>query len=446
MKNQNTIVAIATPCGNGGVGVIRLSGPDAKRILKEVWKSEKKIVDNFASHRLYLGIIVDSSGKFIDKGLGVWMRAPHSYTGEEVVEIHGHGSPFLLDKILQACLDAGARLAEPGEFTKRAYLNGKMDLAQAEAVADVIAASSEMALLQAREHLSGQFSKKIAEFQEELVRLRAFVEASIDFPEEDIEFIQKEGILARMQPIQVALSEFLGTYHEGRLYREGIKTVLVGRPNVGKSSLLNALARRPAAIVSAQAGTTRDVVEVALDLGGLPVVIADTAGLRDAGDAIEAEGVRRARDWAAEADLKLLVSEAAVWPELDPAITPLLDDGSLLVLSKADLAPSSAQGGDGRAWPVSAVTGAGIEALLAELAAAAARRYGPGAEAALTRPRHRESVAEALTAIDRTLGGGPAELVAEDLRLALRALGRITGQTGAEDLLEVIFRDFCIGK
>ncbi|MDO8527752.1 MAG: tRNA uridine-5-carboxymethylaminomethyl(34) synthesis GTPase MnmE [Deltaproteobacteria bacterium] len=459
MKKFNTIVAVATPPGVGGIGVIRLSGPESKRVLRSVWTSEKMSVDNFASHRLYLGNIVDSLGTVIDRGLAVWMKAPHSYTGEDVVEIQGHGSPLLLEKILQACLAVGATLAGPGEFTKRAYLHGKIDLAQAEAVADVIASSSELGLAQAREHLNGTLSMKISEFQQELVRLRAYVEASIDFPEEDIELIQKEGILGRLFPIQVALSEFLATYNEGRLFREGVKTVLVGQPNVGKSSLLNGLVGMNRAIVHATPGTTRDVIEEGCQFYGISFRVFDTAGLRESPEEVEAIGVAKSEELLKEADLVLWVLDGSSGlGEQDIDFLSKLDlSRTIICINKTDL---------GLAWDpkafvldpkgdrlvlISALKGDGLKELqekMADWVKSRSPRENSGIR--ITKLRHKESLEKALFELNQAEialnDKNHVELVAINLKKAHESLGLITGADVSEDLLDSIFSEFCIGK
>ncbi len=460
MKEETTIVAIATPQGIGGVGVIRLSGPSSKRVLKKLWKSPNLPVDNFASHRLYLGNFIDPyTQEVIDKGLAVWMKAPHSYTGEDVVEIHAHGSPLLLEKILQACLTAGAKLAEPGEFTKRAFLNGKLDLTQAEAVADVIAASSEASLAQAKDHLQGKLSTRIQELQQELVRLRAYVEASIDFPEEDIELIQKEGIVNRLGPIQGAIVDLLSTYQEGRIHREGVKTVLVGRPNVGKSSLLNALLGMDRAIVHSKPGTTRDVIEEICQIDGFVFHLFDTAGIREAPEEVEALGVERSRQLLQEADLILWVVDgsASLNKEDIDFLATLNLPKTIYCVNKTDLGlaidPDSlvlAKDRD-RLVKISALRGEGLKELQEKMVGWVKRltpREGSGLR--ITKLRHKEALEKALQELHQaTLAleeKTAVELIAIHLKKAHESLGLITGSDISEDLLDTIFREFCIGK
>lgn len=460
MKKTDTIVAIATPHGVGGIGVIRLSGPQSRDVLKKVWKSPSVSVDNFASHRLYLGNIYDlSTGEWIDQGLAVWMKSPHSYTGEDVVEIQGHGSPLVLEKILEACLSAGGRLAEPGEFTKRAYLNGKLDLAQAEGVADIIHSSSEVGLQQAKEHFSGALSRRVKELQSELVRLRAFVEASIDFPEEDIELLQKEGIWGRLIPIQVAISELLASYSEGRLHREGVRTVLIGRPNVGKSSLLNALIGNNRAIVHHKPGTTRDVIEEICQFEGIAFRLFDTAGLRAAPEEVEALGVQKSRDLLEEADLVLWVldiSSPLMHEDID-FLSNLDSAKTILCINKTDL---------GSAWEpqsvildfekdlfvmLSALHQKGVEELKKKMISwVKSRTLKENTGLCITKLRHKEALSAAFKEIQKASESlnerGAVELIALHLQKAHENLGVITGSHVTEALLEAIFSEFCIGK
>ena len=382
------------------------------------------------------------SGEDLDDGLALWFPGPHSVTGEDVAELHLHGSRAVLASVMAALSRRGLRLAEPGEFTRRAFLNAKLDLTQAEAIADLAAAETEAQRRQALRQLDGHLGARYRGWGERLLRLLAHLEAAIDFPDEDlpreIEAEVAEGIQALTEEIECHLAD----RHRGERLRDGIAVAILGPPNAGKSSLLNALAQREAAITSPIAGTTRDVVEVAIDLAGYPVVLADTAGLRDSADIIEQEGLRRALKRAAEAELRLFLFDAtrpkdaegaAAWPGPD----------TLLVANKIDLGASDAL--PSGAIPVSALTGEGLPALIAALTSRISKGYDVAAPV-LTRARHREALETAVTALHRSFAAELPELRAEDLRLAWRSLGRITGRTNVEDLLDVIFRDFCLGK
>jgi tRNA modification GTPase len=387
------------------------------------------------------------SGDELDDGLALWFPGPHSVTGEDVAELHLHGSRAVLAAVLAALSRRGLRLAEPGEFTRRAFLNDKLDLTQAEAVADLAAAETEAQRRQALRQLDGALGALYRGWSERLLRLLAHMEAAIDFPDEDL----PPEIEAEVAEGTAGLAAEIGTHladgHRGERLRDGIAVAIVGPPNAGKSSLLNQLARREAAITSPIAGTTRDVIEVAIDLVGYPVVLADTAGLRDSADVIEQEGLRRALKRAEEAELRLFVFDATRPEDAGGAVAWPGPD-TLLVANKIDLAahrdgtPASAIPG---AIPVSALTVVGLPALIAALASRVAETYDAAAPV-LTRARHREALETAAAALKRSLSAALPELRAEDLRLAWRSLGRITGRVDVEDLLDVIFRDFCLGK
>jgi tRNA modification GTPase len=382
-------------------------------------------------------------GDDLDDGLALWFPAPRSVTGEDVAELHLHGSRGVLAAVMAALSRLGLRLAEPGEFTRRAFLNGKLDLTQAEAVADLAAAETEAQRRQALRQLDGQLGEIYRGWGERLLRLLAHLEAAIDFPDEELPPAIEAEVADGSERLAKEVERHLADGHRGERLRDGIAVAIVGPPNAGKSSLLNQLARREAAITSPTAGTTRDVIEVAIDLAGYPVVLADTAGLRDSADIIEQEGLRRALKRAEEAELRLFVvdacrsedaSGAAAWPGPD----------TLLVANKIDLATDRDALPAG-AIPVSALTGEGLPALIAALASRIEQTYDIAAPV-LTRARHREALETALAALQRSLTAGLPELRAEDLRLAWRSLGRITGRVDVEDLLDVIFRDFCLGK
>jgi tRNA modification GTPase len=375
--------------------------------------------------------------------LVLWFPGPHSVTGEDVAELHLHGSRAVLAAVMAALGREGLRLAEPGEFTRRAFLNDKLDLVQAEAVADLTAAETEAQRRQALRQLDGHLGALYRGWGERLLRLLAHLEAAIDFPDEDLPPEIEARVAAETGALAAEIERHLADGHRGERLRDGIAVAIVGPPNAGKSSLLNQLARREAAITSPIAGTTRDVIEVAIDLTGYPVVFADTAGLRDSGDAIEQEGLRRALARAAAAELRLFVFDAGCpedaqgacrWPGPDTLVVANKID---LVADRGVLPPA--------ALAVSALTGEGIPGLTAALAARIADGYDIAAPL-LTRARHSEALDVAADALRRSLGTDLAELRAEDLRLAWRSLGRITGRVDVEDLLDVIFADFCLGK
>ncbi len=384
-----------------------------------------------------------ADGEEIDDGLALWFPGPKSVTGEDVAELHVHGSRAVLAALMATLSRRGLRLAEPGEFTRRAFLNGKLDLTQAEAVADLAAAETGAQRRQALRQLDGQLGEVYRGWGERLLRLLAHLEAAIDFPDEDL----PPTIEARVAAETAALAEEIGAHladrHRGQRLRDGIAVAILGPPNAGKSSLLNQLARREAAITSPIAGTTRDVIEVAIDLAGYPVVLADTAGLRDSADVIEQEGLRRALARAETAELRLFVYDAGR-PEDARGASAWPGPDTLLVANKIDLVADRAAVLDG-AIAVSALTGEGIAALVGALASRVAETYDIAAPV-LTRARHREALETAHAALRRALAADLPELRAEDLRLAWRSLGHITGHVDVEDLLDVIFADFCLGK
>jgi tRNA modification GTPase len=341
----------------------------------------------------------------------------------------------------------GLQPAEPGAFTRRAFDNGKLDLTEVEGLADLIAAETEAQRRQALRQMEGAFGQRVETWRGGLLGALARIEAAIDFPEEDLPSGLVEGVDEAMRAIGAEIAATLDDDHRGERLREGLSVVILGAPNAGKSSLMNALAKRDVAIVSDEAGTTRDVIELHLDLGGYPVLLADTAGLRESGSKIETEGVRRALDRAGRADVKLIVIDGAVWPIIPAATRAQIDSASLLILNKADLLPSPLQALSGHPLiAVSALTGAGFSELLAALKERASRLLASGDQPVLTRLRHREALEDCRQTLTRGLAIGPVELKAEELRLATRALGRITGRVDVEDVLDVIFREFCIGK
>jgi tRNA modification GTPase len=394
------------------------------------------------------------SDSTIDHALVLWFPGPASFTGEDMVELQLHGGPAVVAAAVDAlaALD-GLRPAEPGEFTRRAFHNGKLDLAEVEGLADLIAAETEAQRRQALRQMEGALSELIQSWHGRLTACLAHLEAVIDFPDEGLPAETEAAISRDMEGLANDLARHLDDNRRGERLRDGFRIAILGGPNVGKSSLLNAIARRDAAIVSETAGTTRDVIEVHLDLGGYPVTLLDTAGLREASqgpaDPVEREGMRRALDRAAEADLRLVVFEQPAWPPAESQALALVESDSLVVVNKVDLGQEAAPVNlHGRpVLPVSAKSGAGLSSLLTCLEAEVAGRLGQGAAApSVTRARHRLALEDCRGALRRATGAELPELAAEDLRLALRALGRITGKVDVEDLLDVIFRDFCIGK
>jgi tRNA modification GTPase len=379
----------------------------------------------------------------LDDGLVLWFPAPASATGEDVAELHLHGSRAVLNGVAKALHGLGLRLAEPGEFTRRAFFNDKLDLTQAEAVADLVAAETEAQRRQALRQLDGALGGLYRGWAERLTRALAHLEAAIDFPDEDLPPEIEAAIDREVAALAGEIGHHLADGHRGERLRDGIMVAILGPPNAGKSSLLNRIARREAAIVSPIAGTTRDIVEVAIDLGGFPVVLADTAGLRESGDAVEEEGLRRARRRGEEADLRLFVVDARRPADLTGA-AGWPGAATINVANKIDLLPKGCDLPAG-ALPVSALTGQGVDGLVAALAGAVAERY-ESTMPALSRVRHRAALEEALAALERSRTAPDVELRAEDLRLAWRSLGRITGKVDVEDLLDIIFRDFCLGK
>jgi tRNA modification GTPase len=446
----DTIIALASGSGRAGVAVVRISGPGALGILSHFSTHPAPLPRHAAVRELR-----DGEGEFLDEALVIWMPGPASYTGEDVVEFHVHGGPAVVGAVLASGLKSRlCRIADPGEFTRRAFEAGRLDLTQAEAIADLIDAETEGQRRQAGRLFQGEASTIFEGWRGLLVSAMAALEASIDFPDESD--VPGEVNLTALEPIEslaADLESALGDSARLRSVREGFRVAILGAPNAGKSSLMNRLARREAAIVSPVAGTTRDVVEVRLVLAGYPVWVADTAGLRQAKDAIEAEGVRRAIVRAEEADLRIWVEDASDPADVsrETSAPPNPRPGDLRVLNKADLidsAPDSAGSED--TFVVSATTGAGFDALERRLVQIVRERLDADEAPLVTRARHRELVEDALASVERALEGARigigAELVSEDLRLAARALGRITGSIDAEDLLDRIFSQFCIGK
>ena len=454
-SDRDTIVAVATAPGRGGIGIVRLSGPDAKPLAERV--CGRQLTPRQAHFSDFRG----SNGELIDQGIALYFAAPHSFTGEEVVELQGHGGPIILDSLLAVLLALGARQARPGEFSERAFLNDKLDLTQAEAIADLIDAGSQAAARSALRSLQGDFSRAIDALLEQLIALRVFVEAAIDFPEEEIDFLADTALQNNLQRLLEALQKTLASAREGALLRDGIKVVLAGRPNAGKSSLLNRLCGRDSAIVTELAGTTRDLLREQLVLAGLPIEVVDTAGLRDSDDPVEREGIRRARAEIAAADLCVVLIDDRHWPRatpppLAPILQELIGDSALLdrtivVLNKADLyaLPTGQIDADYPLFSLSAASGDGVELLVAAIKQMAGFS-GSEAGGFSARRRHIDALERAQALVEqgnRQLRATAAgELLAEDLRQAQQALGEITGQVSSDDLLGEIFSSFCIGK
>lgn len=451
---KDTIVAIATPPGRGGIGIVRLSGPDARLLLL----SHLQLRSELAPARARYCSIVDGGAR-LDEGVVTYFAAPNSYTGEDVLEVAAHGSPVILDLLVRRALEAGARLARPGEFTERAFLNGRIDLTQAEAVRDLIAAETLYQARVAAEQLGGALSRRIAPVKEQLVELITLLEAGIDFAEDDIDVTPDAEITRRLNSIAAALAPIAASFREGRLVHNGLTMAIVGRPNAGKSSLFNQLVERERAIVTASPGTTRDLVTERISLGGIPVELVDTAGLRETTDEAESHGIARTESAMADADLVLLLLDATATvdgsgvlrlPEQDAALLASLESRSpVVVLNKIDLArPARADGAE--VAEVSALTGEGVAELRAALLARVRGRGNDAEGGMLTSLRHYEALQGCTQALARARIGldehVPHEMLLLDLYTALGQLDQLTGATTADDILNRIFSSFCIGK
>ena len=452
MDPSATIFALASGGGRAGVAVVRVSGTQAGAVLAGLMGAEGKASETLPRHAVFSRLVDPTSGDGLDNGLVIWFPGPASFTGEDVAEFHVHGGAAVISGILNALsrMD-GLRTAEPGEFTRRAFENGKMDLTAAEGLADLVEAETEAQRKQALRQLEGGLGRVYQSWRERLLSALAHSEAAIDFSDEDLPEDIAATAREEIAGLEHEIADHLADKRRGERLRDGLMIAIIGPPNAGKSSLLNLLSQRDAAIVSETAGTTRDVIEVHLDLGGYPVTLADTAGLRDdGGDAVEMEGIRRARRKAEDADLRLAVFDGQHWPVPDPSTAALVDADTLAAINKCDLgdlqAPLEINGQ--AALAVSALTGDGIDDLLSAVAKRVAGMMDAGGSPALTRARHREALQDCREALGRYLKGPEMspELAAEDLRLAARALGRITGRVDVDDILDVIFRDFCIGK
>jgi tRNA modification GTPase len=475
MLDNSPIIAIATAAGRGGVGIVRLSG--GQNVLHALAQqlTGKDLSPRHATYTPFLSGEFNSAGKpsAIDQGLALWFPSPHSYTGEDVLELQGHGGPIVLQLLLKRCLSLAAasniplRMAQPGEFTQRAFLNGQLDLAQAESVADLIEASTEAAAKAASHALGGAFSQHVNALVHQLTQLRMLVEATLDFPEEEIEFLQKADAIGQLQRIQAQLRAVQATTQQGALLRDGLRVVLVGAPNVGKSSLLNALAGQDVAIVTAIAGTTRDTITQTIHLNGVPLDVIDTAGLRDTVDEIERLGIERTWAQIARAHVILRLHDATA-TTLEQRLNDSLDVDAKLpaqlpvvhVLNKIDAAPQTTTTAITLAdaehttdyLAISAKTGQGLEALKTELLRLAGWQANTGGEGVyIARERHIQALNAAQAQLDAAsdcaaMGDKALDLFAECLRLAQHALSEITGEFTSDDLLGVIFGQFCIGK
>ena len=463
MTADDTIAAIATAPGQGGVGIIRISGPEASIIAARVWRGKTEVAA-FESHKLYFGEIVSpapdpSQADHLDHSLMVWMHAPGSYTGEDVIEIQAHGGSRLLEQILTAVLSAGARLARPGEFTQRAFMNGKLDLTQAEAVGDLIAGQSDAALDLAREQLSGRLKEAITKIRQDLVVMRAQVEAMIDFPDdEDVGVLRHDEIAERVGRIDKQIAAWLTNYEAGRLRREGIRVVLAGRPNVGKSSLLNALVGEDRAIVHRHAGTTRDVIDHAQHLNGIRVRFSDTAGLHEGKDAVESEGIRRSLQEIEQADMVCFVIDGTepLGNSDRTAYRQIVDRSHLIVENKSDLPLCNADAVLDEAFPgaprvtTSALDGDGIDGLKATIFEQVLPHRRAGELCFVANLRHKICLEQTQAALAHVRASAKSqaglELIAADLLVAANHLGEITGEITHDEILSEIFSKFCLGK
>ena len=461
-NKDETICAVSTPLGEGGIGVIRISGPEAVALVDRIFMSScKASLQGVPTHTLQHGRIVDpATQERIDEVLVGVMRGPRSYTREDVVEINGHGSPVLLHRILELLIHQGARLAEPGEFTQRAFLNGRFDLTQAEAVMDLIRAKTDAGCRAALKRLEGNLGREIRDLRETLSLLLASIEAAIDFPEEDLEILPRYKAIEQVRHTLTGVQKLIDSATEGRILQEGLATVIVGRPNVGKSSLLNRLLQQDRAIVTAIPGTTRDLLEGYLNMNGIPLRVVDTAGLRAPTNLVEQEGIRRTESAITDADLLLVVVDAShglVKEEEDLLKRPAEGKMAVLVINKMDLAPSAGkkiQQKVGNLVPsvlVSATKGEGLEELKDTIKnVAIALPWSEGDGVLVANLRHKTALLAAQDHLEQALSsitsGMPEDIIAVDVRATLDRLGEIVGMTTTEDILGRIFQTFCVGK
>jgi len=456
---RDTIAAIATPPGEGGIGVIRISGGDSLPIALRLFRSARPIAARRpVPRRVYFGGIHDpQTGEGIDEALLTWFRAPQSYTREDVVEIGSHGGVYITSRILRLVLDAGARLAAPGEFTRRAFLNGRIDLSQAEAVADLIHAASDKALQSALAQLQGALSGQLTAFYDTLMSVLAQLETTIDFPEEGLEFQKKNKLLEQVRQVREALEALIQSYRQGKIFREGARVALAGKPNVGKSSLLNVLLQEDRAIVTPFPGTTRDMLEERVRIKDIHINIIDSAGLRADPEPVEEQGIARTRAALAQADLALLLFDGsqALDANDETLIREVKDKPCLIIINKCDLPEKldikQLQAQLAKPLRISAKSHAGIQALIDAIYNRLVKENKPSGESTvITRERHRELLVRAERALLKTCRsieeGLSEEFIAEDINDALESLGTILGKTIEEDLLDKIFSEFCIGK
>ena len=447
---EDTIVAISTPPGRGGIGIVRLSGPAARTIAEPLLKLRHPL----APAQARFAEILDSTGEILDQAVATYFQAPHSYTSEDIVEIAAHGSPVLLDHLLRQCVAAGARLAKPGEFTQRAFLSGRLDLTQAEAVHDLIESTTLHQARIAAQQLGGSLSRQITPSKQQLISLIAALEAGIDFAEDDIDLLPQDQITSQIAAIEAALTALERSFSYGRIVRDGFTMAIVGRPNVGKSSLFNRLVQRDRAIVTSAPGTTRDLVTEHVSLEGIPLELIDTAGLRQPADEAESIGIIKSREAMAEADIVLLVLDAtAPLNEEDKAtISSLANRPILIVINKQDLKLQTPQSEDYVRQTVgtSALTGFGIAELRSAILSMITKEVPSIETAVLTNHRQQRSVLDALDALNRARQAAiariPHEMILLDLYEVLRAFDNLTGSTTNDDILNLIFSKFCIGK
>ena len=457
---DDTIAAISTPLGSAGIGIVKVSGKNAIPIVDKIFcaNRQKKIAE-VRSHSLIYGHIIKPNGTVIDEVLVSVMREPHSFTAENVVEINCHGGILAVQEVLSATLKAGARLAEPGEFSKRAFLNGRVDLAQAESIIDLINAKTQVGLNVAVKQLKGALSSEVMKIRFDLLEALAHIEAGIDFPEHDIEELSRAQITDKAEGILASLRKLINSAHTGKIFREGLRTVIVGKPNVGKSSLLNAMVRENRAIVTEIPGTTRDIIEEVVNIRGIPLVLIDTAGIRETEDIVEKMGVEKAKERFKEADLILLMVDASTGLTVeDREILPLVKEKNCLVvvnktdiIDEIDVSELEKQTGIKDTILMSILTGQGLDKLEEKIEELVYGGLNSGTEELLvTNVRHKHALERAASSIEELLTavefGMPTDCMAIDIKDAMESLGEITGETVNEDLVDQIFSRFCIGK